>query len=104
MTDATQLRAGDLVLAFLRRREPGVDRDARHGILLHAECRDVEAVQHARRAQPHANGLVDHQVQLPVHDIVGGGRILGIQTHRVLAMIDELRLDTTEHVVGTGIA
>ena len=93
MTQTTELRAGDLVLEFRIPglgahvggrdvgNEPDRDRQAGHGVLLHTELRDAEAVDDILASELHDDRLVDRQVELiDGGDVVFGGRIGAIES------------------------
>src|SRR6266566_2258683 len=64
MTEAAQLRAGPLVLARLHDVEPHADLAPGHGVLLDAELRHEEAVDHVLRLEIDPHRLADGDVHL----------------------------------------
>src|SRR5437763_16970430 len=73
VAEAAQLGTRHLVLARLRRLEPDRDLVARHGVLLVAQARHEEAVDHVLRRADDAHGLVEGSVHVVVlrYGIVG---------------------------------
>src|SRR5881409_4161338 len=64
MTEAAQLRAGPLVLARLHDVEPHADLAPGHGVLLDAELRHEEAVDHVLRLEIDPHRSEEHTSEL----------------------------------------
>ena len=116
MAQAAQLRAGDLVLELgfpqpgphLGGRdvgdEPDGNRQARDGVLLHAELWHAEAVNHVLAAQPHDDRLVHGQVELiERRDVVFRGRIGAVEPKRVRLEVEQLDVRAAEYPVVAGV-
>src|SRR5205809_5218573 len=69
--EPAQLRARPVVLTRLDHLEPLDDLAARHRVLLHAELRDGEAVDHVLRPEVHPDDLVDRHVHLVEEHLIG---------------------------------
>src|SRR5690349_16222220 len=88
MIGAAELGAFELEIAELRRLEPERFVGARHCVVLHAKCRNVEAVNDVLGAEQYAHSLAERKVKRV--DLALAARILRLP-HPLLA--DDVELE-----------
>ena len=85
MTQAAQLRAGDLVVADPVRDEPHRDVETGHRVLLHPHLKQAEAVNDVLARQVDQSRSIDRQNQLvDRRDVVLGARVGAIESDWIL--------------------
>ena len=105
MSKAAELRAEDCVGTGNGRSEVYVDVLARNGILLDAQCRDREAVDHVLRVQVQVDLAVERQDEFGGDEVVCATGVGGVDAEGIaLAGRDQLGAGAAEGVVGAGIA
>src|SRR5690242_20899163 len=103
MTETTQLRAGDLVLASRRRGEPDFDAHSRNGILLHSEVRKEKTMDHILRTKAYTNGFANRSMHhADAQHIIFGRRIVSIQSNGIGSR-DQFVVSAAELTVRAGI-
>src|SRR5215813_13004965 len=107
MTEAAKFGTGDLVISNFRGREVHVNDQAGDSVLLEAERRNKEAVNHVDRPQSQIHFTIDRQVHDTADEIVFRCSVIRIQANGAFVSggrINQFGLGSAELAVGAGVA